>query len=236
MCWYLKKELQGKLIKSIRRRGKCLIFDLDTHVLISYLRMEGKYLLFSDAVLQNEHFHVYFQLDDTSVLVYHDVRKFGTFELMRRLEEFFKQRRLRPEPTREEFDLNIFIQQLSRSSKAIKSHLLDQTLVAGLGNIYVDEVLFSSKIHPEQMSRTLTLKQIKQLHKDIIRILQLAIEKKGSTIRTYRNALGEDGTMKNYLNVYGKTGQICFECGALIDKIKVGGRGTHFFPNCQVKS
>lgn len=231
------KALEGQMINGIRRRGKYLIFDLDTHVLISHLRMEGKYLLFTDEVPYNKHFHVFFHFDDTSVLVYQDVRKFGTFELMlnNKEDEFFKQKRLGPEPTIEQFNLDIFIKQLSRSSKPIKSHLLDQTLVVGLGNIYVDEVLYSSKIHPEQLSRTLTIKQIKSLHKEIIRILQFAIEKKGSTIRTYRNALGEDGTMQDYLNVYGKTGQPCLRCSAVINKIKVGGRGTHFCPNCQVK-
>lgn len=229
------KRLQGQTIQCVRRRGKYLIFDLDTHVLISHLRMEGKYLLFTDDVPYNKHFHVFFYFDDDSVLVYQDVRKFGTFDLILKSDEaaFFKHKKIGPEPTLEQFHLDVFMEKLSRTSKSIKSHLLDQTLVAGLGNIYVDEVLWASYIHPEQNSRTLTKEQIIQIHYHTIRILNLAIQKKGSTIRTYRNALGEDGTMQKYLNVYGKTGQPCTRCDTRIIKKKVGGRGTHFCPKCQ---
>ncbi|MDE7494793.1 DNA-formamidopyrimidine glycosylase, partial [Streptococcus agalactiae] len=111
--------------------------------------------------------------------------------------------------------------------------LLDQRLVAGLGNIYVDEVLWAAKIHPQRLANQLTESETSLLHKEIIRILTLGIEKGGSTIRTYKNALGEDGTMQKYLQVYGKTGQPCPRCGCLIKKIKVGGRGTHYCPRCQ---
>lgn len=231
------KILEGQMINNVRRRGKYLIFELDAYLLISHLRMEGKYLLFTDEVPQNKHFHVFFKLDTDTILVYQDVRKFGTFEVILKADEkaFFKQKKLGPEPTPEQFDLDGFINKLLCSSKMIKSHLLDQTLVSGLGNIYVDEVLWASYIHPEQLSRTLTIEQMKQIHYQIIRILKMAVEKRGATIRTYRNALGEDGIMQNYLNVYGKTGQCCLRCNTVINKIKVGGRGTHFCPKCQIK-
>lgn len=106
-------------------------------------------------------------------------------------------------------------------------------MVAGLGNIYVDEVLWASAIYPERPANNLTDEEAERLHDEIIRILQLAITKGGSTIRTYRNALGEDGTMQDYLQVYGKTGEPCPRCATPIEKIKVGGRGTHFCPSCQ---
>lgn len=137
------KILEGQMINNVRRRGKYLIFELDAYLLISHLRMEGKYLLFTDEVPQNKHFHVFFQLDNGSVLVYQDVRKFGTFEMILKADEkpFFEKKKLGPEPILEQFDLDVFKNKLLQSSKMIKSHLLDQTLVAGLGNIYVDEVL-----------------------------------------------------------------------------------------------
>ncbi|HEM4865159.1 TPA: DNA-formamidopyrimidine glycosylase, partial [Streptococcus suis] len=113
--------------------------------------------------------------------------------------------------------------------------LLDQSLVAGLGNIYVDEVLFKAKVHPAQTSNQLSAEQVADLRQATIEVLQLGIEKGGSTIRTYKNALGMDGTMQDYLQVYGKTGQACPRCQTEIVKIQLGGRGTHFCPKCQVK-
>ncbi|RSJ06215.1 Formamidopyrimidine-DNA glycosylase [Streptococcus sp. BCA20] len=105
--------------------------------------------------------------------------------------------------------------------------------MAGLGNIYVDEVLWAAKVDPERLANQLKKSEIKRIHDETIRILQLAIEKGGSTIRTYRNALGEDGTMQDFLQVYGKTGQSCTRCGHEIEKIKLAGRGTHLCPHCQ---
>ena len=105
--------------------------------------------------------------------------------------------------------------------------------MAGLGNIYVDEVLWAAKVDPERLASQLKKSEIKRIHDETIRILQLAIEKGGSTIRSYKNSLGEDGSMQDCLQVYGKTDQPCARCATPIEKIKVGGRGTHFCPSCQ---
>ena len=228
-------DLIGQTFQAIGRRGKYLLLQLDRQVIVSHLRMEGKYLLFPQEVPENKHFHVFFTLDDGSTLVYQDVRKFGTMELLlpEQVEPYFQNRKLGPEPTKAAFDLATFEKQLGQSKKLIKPHLLDQTLVVGLGNIYVDEVLWAAKIHPERMSSTLTSPEITLLHDEIIRILQLAIEKGGTTVRTYQNAFGENGRMQDFLQVYGKTGQPCPRCGTPIEKIKVGGRGTHICPRCQ---
>ncbi|EHJ52838.1 DNA-formamidopyrimidine glycosylase [Streptococcus macacae] len=228
-------DILGQTFESIGRRGKYLIFDLGRQVLISHLRMEGKYLLFKDEPPVNKHFHLFFGLDDGSTLVYQDVRKFGTFELLEKsqLEDYFTQKKIGPEPNERDFKLKPFEKGLAKSHKAIKTILLDQHLVAGLGNIYVDEVLWAAKIHPERLSNQLKKSEIKRIHDETIDILQLAIKKGGSTIRTYRNALGEDGTMQNFLQVYAKTDEPCARCATPIEKIKVGGRGTHFCPSCQ---
>ena len=227
--------LPGQRIEAMRSRGKYLIFDFGQLVLISHLRMEGKYLLFPAEVPTNKHFHVFFQLDDGSTLVYQDVRKFGTFDLLRKEEEeaFFRAKKIGPEPHKETFKYAPFERSLLSSHKPIKPLLLEQKLVAGLGNIYVDEVLWAARVHPARPADGLKKAQMKRIHDETIRILELGIEKGGSTIRTYRNALGEDGTMQEYLQVYGMDGKPCPRCGASIEKIQLGGRGTHFCPRCQ---
>ncbi|CYX84954.1 formamidopyrimidine-DNA glycosylase [Streptococcus suis] len=230
------QDLIGQEILDVDRRGKYLLIYLTDHVLISHLRMEGKYNFFADQVPANKHFHAFFTFIDGSTLIYQDVRKFGT-ELLGKadVDAYFISRKIGPEPTEEDFDLEEFAKKLAKSKKPIKSHLLDQSLVAGLGNIYVDEVLFKAKVHPAQTSNQLSTDQVADLRQATIEVLQLGIEKGGSTIRTYKNALGMDGTMQDYLQVYGKTGQACPRCQTEIVKIQLGGRGTHFCPKCQVK-
>ncbi len=230
-----QRDLVGQTFSSIKRRGKYLVLELDRQVLISHLRMEGKYLLFTGKVPENKHFHLLWHLDDGTTLVYQDVRKFGTFDLLEKEQVlgYFSKRKLGPEPTELTFVLSEFKSGLARSNKPIKTLLLDQTLVVGLGNIYVDEVLWASKIHPKRPASSISQAEAQLLLFQIIAILDLAIEKGGSTIRTYRNALGEDGSMQNYLQVYGKEGGACTRCKSPIKKIKVGGRGTHFCSECQ---
>ena len=228
-------DLPSQTIERIGRRGKYLLFYLTGGVLISHLRMEGKYLFYPDAVPERTHAHVFFEMTDGGTLVYEDVRKFGTMELLRKdqLETYFTARKLGPEPTEADFLLAPFAAALGRSKKPIKPYLLEQTLVVGLGNIYVDEALWRARIHPARPAASLKPAEAKRLREQIIEVLQLGIEKRGSTIRTYRNALGEDGTMQDFLQVYGKTGQPCARCGSPIEKIKLGGRGTHLCPHCQ---
>lgn len=231
-----RKKLANQTIHLVERRGKYLIFNLSRNVFISHLRMEGKYLFYTDTVDYNKHFHVIFHFTDGSHLVYQDVRKFGTMELLdsEQVESYFSSKKLGPEPTKNDFLLEPFQIALQKSKKVLKPYLLDQTAVVGLGNIYVDESLWHACIHPARLANSLKENEIECLHDSIIYILQLGIQKGGSTIRTYRNALGEDGTMQEFLSVYGKTGEPCPRCQALIEKIKLAGRGTHFCPSCQV--
>ncbi|MFR2063325.1 MAG: zinc finger domain-containing protein [Streptococcus sp.] len=196
--------------------------------------MEGKYLLFTDQVPANKHFH-FSLLDDGSTL---SIKMSASLEpliywLKSQEEAYFTKEKLGPEPTKKTFKYAPFERALMTSAKPIKSLLLEQKLVAGLGNIYVDEVLWAAKVHPETPAKKLSKAAMKRVHDQTIVILQLGIEKGGSTIRTYRNALGEDGTMQNYLQVYGKTGQPCPRCASTIEKIKLGGRGPHLCPHCQ---
>ena len=230
-----QKEMPGQVIQTMGRRGKYLLFYLSDKVLISHLRMEGKYFYYPDQVPERKHAHVFFQFEDGGTLVYEDVRKFGTMELLapELLESYFISKKLGPEPTKKDFDLLTFEKALKKSKKPIKSHLLDQTLVAGLGNIYVDEVLWRAKVHPSRTSNSLTAQEARKVHDETINVLCQAVEKGGSTIRTYTNAFGEDGTMQEFHQVYDKSGQACSRCETIIEKIQLGGRGTHFCPKCQ---
>ena len=230
-----QKELPGQEIQSMGRRGKYLLFFLTDKVLISHLRMEGKYFYYPGQAPERKHAHVLIHFEDGGTLVYEDVRKFGTMELLapELLDAYFVSKKLGPEPTEQDFDLEIFRGALKRSKKPIKSHLLDQTVVAGLGNIYVDEVLWRAKVHPSRTSKSLSAQEARKVHDQTIEVLGQAVEKGGSTIRTYTNAFGEDGTMQDFHQVYDKAGQACSRCGSIIEKIQLGGRGTHFCPKCQ---
>jgi len=230
-----QKELPGQVIQSMGRRGKYLLFNLRDKVLISHLRMEGKYFYYPDEIPERKHAHILVHFEDGTTLVYEDVRKFGTMELLapELLDSYFISKKLGPEPTDQDFDLGRFKLALKKSKKPIKSHLLDQTLVAGLGNIYVDEVLWRAKVHPSRHSNILTAQEARKAHDETIKVLGQAVEKGGSTIRSYTNAFGEDGTMQEFHQVYDKAGQACSRCGSTIEKIQLGGRGTYFCPKCQ---
>lgn len=230
-----KQLLAGEKIIEFDRRGKYIIFRFGQWALVSHLRMEGKYEVEESSVSLKKHTHVVFHLTDGRDLRYLDVRKFGRMMLVPLGEEFSKTgiRLLGPEPTKEQFDEKTFYRTLQTKKRAIKPLLLDQTIVAGLGNIYVDEALFAAGIHPLRIANSLNETEVSRLHESIIKVLGDAVEAGGTTIRTYQNALGEAGTFQVKLSVYGKKGSPCVRCGTPIEKIKVAQRGTHFCPSCQ---
>lgn len=233
----LKKDLEGQKIKDIKRRGKYLLFDFGQKTLISHLRMEGKYRVEPLDFKIQKHDHIVVRFSD-AVLVYADVRKFGTWELLetKDVEQYFLSKKIGPEPSYEAFDELVFTQKVQKSQKKIKPYLLDQSLVAGLGNIYVDEVLWRSQVHPETPAAKLSQTQIHLIHDYTIEVLQTAVARGGSSVRTYKNAMGKEGSMQELLMVYGKQGKLCPRCGkAELEKIKVAGRGTHICPRCQKK-
>ncbi|OTP12554.1 formamidopyrimidine-DNA glycosylase [Enterococcus sp. 10A9_DIV0425] len=227
--------LIGETIESIGRRGKFLIFHLSHYELISHLRMEGKYQYIEKDQPIDKHTHVIFSFEDGSQLRYNDVRKFGRMTIVEKgTSDTYKGiMKLGPEPLPDLFGLEEFTVGLKKSHKAIKPLLLDQKLVTGLGNIYVDEALWEAKIHPEQPADTLRSKEIKLLRQAIIDVLSRAIEAGGTTIRSYLNALGEAGGFQIALHVYDQTGKPCIRCQTPIVKTKVAQRGTHYCPKCQ---
>lgn len=227
--------LRGQTIQKIGRRGKFLIFTLDDYAMVSHLRMEGKYGVHVKEEPYDKHTHVIFTFTDGSELRYRDVRKFGTMHLFRKGEEIEQMPLLHlgPEPLSEEFTVEGLSAKLARTGRKIKPVLLDQTVVVGIGNIYVDESLFRSGIHPERKASSLTVEEIKRLHAEIIATLSEAVEKGGSTIRSYVNSQGQIGMFQLELNVYGRKGETCKVCDTPLEKLVVAGRGTHICPSCQ---
>lgn len=230
-----KQVLKGEKIHTVERRGKYLIFILDHWAMVSHLRMEGKYEVVAKNDEYKKHTHVVFHLADGRDLRYMDVRKFGRFTLLPidKQNEFEPFKKLGPEPRPESFNVTYFHEKLLKTKRAIKPVILDQTVVAGVGNIYADESLFLAKINPQKPANTLNKEETIALHAAIIDVIQHAVERGGSTIRSYVNTLGEAGSFQQELNVYGRTGEPCQRCGTPIKKIKLAQRGTHFCPNCQ---
>lgn len=232
-----KKNYINKSIIDIKRYGKYLIFLFEDIALISHLRMEGKYFIKNTDDPKNKHEHVIFYFTDGSTLRYHDTRKFGTFDVCE-LEDIYSNSpisKLGYEPFEKEVTISYLRNKLQKKSIAIKSSLLDQSILTGLGNIYVDEVLFSSKIHPEKPSNTLKTKNIKDIIKYSQEVLNKAINLGGTTIRSYTSSLGVTGLFQNELLVHMRKDEDCLVCGTRIEKIKVNGRGTYYCPSCQKK-
>lgn len=229
------RNLIGETIQSIGRRGKFLLFHLDHFVMVSHLRMEGKYGLHQTEDPDDKHVHVVFTMTDGTQLRYRDVRKFGTMHLFHPGEEMreLPLSQLGPEPDDKEFTDAYLKERLMKTNRAVKTALLDQKAVVGLGNIYVDEALFRAGIHPETKANQLSAEKIKKLHEEIKNTLQEAIDAGGSTVRSYINSQGEIGMFQLRHFVYGKKDKPCKTCGTMISKIVVGGRGTHFCAKCQ---
>lgn len=232
---YFKKNIINKNFININRRGKWLIFELSDFYLISHLRMEGKY--FIKPCLDNieKHEHVIFVFDDKSSLRYHDTRKFGRMKLIPKdelanCEEINKQGY---EPMDKNLTKEYLFQKLKKKNVAIKTALLDQTIISGLGNIYVDEVLFLAQINPLRIAKNINIEECQKIIDAANKIIPKAIEEGGTTIKSYTSSLGVIGNYQNYLLVHKKEKMPCKNCNTLIRRVKVNGRSTYYCPNCQ---
>ncbi|NLM46998.1 MAG: DNA-formamidopyrimidine glycosylase [Firmicutes bacterium] len=232
----LQEKLPGRTVNAVRRRGKYLqiFFNCGT-VLVVHLRMTGR-LLFSPAPQNwDKHTHVLFYFCDGSVLAFHDVRKFGTIYWLTpdRFSEIHGLHTLGPEPLSADFTACYLQEQAKRRKTSIKSLLLDQRVVAGLGNIYADEALHRAGIRPDRPATSLGAGEITALHRSIRAVLQEAICFRGTTMSDYRDAAGREGGFREHLRVYRRSGLPCPCCGQTIVRTVVGGRGTYFCPRCQ---
>jgi formamidopyrimidine-DNA glycosylase len=229
----------GSMIEDVSRRAKFVRIHLDRGLLVTiHLRMTGELLYLtrpgdeSDDV-RASHLRVAFDLDRGARLLFYDVRKFGRIALLDREQAEMLDQALGPEPLSPTFTADTLFALLSARSRQIKPLLLDQSMIAGLGNIYVDEALHRARIHPLQPAHAVSPEQATILHAAIVSILEAAIEHHGTTLRNYRSGQGESGQNQRRLRIYGRAGEPCFECGTPIVRIVVGQRGTVYCPSCQ---
>jgi formamidopyrimidine-DNA glycosylase len=226
-------RIEGQTVQAINRRAKYILIELDTDVLIVHLKMTGRLYVADNDEHQtaDKWVHVRFDLDKGKQLRFSDSRKFGKVYLTDDTSKLLGH--LGPEPLEDAFTLDIFRSRLNGRSKIIKALLLDQTFVAGIGNIYADEALFRAGIHPTVKANQLSDQDTELLHQTIRDTLFAGIHHEGASINWYRKPDGTKGNSQNHFYVYGQDDKPCQNCGTIINKIRVAQRGTHFCPNCQ---
>ena len=226
------KNSEGQTVLNVKRRGKWLLFELDSNYIIIHFRMEGRFYLLPLNEKRDKHDYVIFYFDDFS-LHFNDPRLFGKMEVIKKddLEKFFLDKKLGLEYT----DSNLTPEYLKGKFKThhtdIKKMLLDQSYVTGIGNIYADEILFASKINPKSYADRLTKLKLKEIIDNTKKVFEHSLKYKG----TYPNIDGKRGTFEEHLMVHKRQGKKCYNCGSIIIKEKVGGRGTYYCPKCQKK-
>lgn len=230
-----KKEIINQTINDIKRRGKWLLFDLDNYYLLSHLRMEGRYFYKNKNDEHLKHEHVIFNFSDETELRYLDSRKFGKMHLLEK-KDAYNQKPLN-ELGLEPWDDNLTISYLKEKYKnkkiPIKTVILDQSIIVGIGNIYADEILFLSNINPLKKASLLNDDELLNIIKYTKEILEKAILNGGTTIRSYESSEGVHGKFQQNLLVHNRENENCPNCKNKIIKIKVGGRSTYYCPSCQ---
>jgi formamidopyrimidine-DNA glycosylase len=250
-------EISGATIRRVDRRAKTVLIHLeDGRVMTVALRMTGALIVVSGDAPSDVYARVVFTLADGRQLRYRDVRKFGRIGLWpggglrtvgagrgprsRRVAEDAGTYRIGevfsghgPEPLRRSFSAERFAERLSRRSARLKTLLLDQSFISGVGNIYADEALWRARLHPLRAADTLTSADVRRLHRAVRQVLREGIANRGASFSDYVDARGEEGGNAERLAVYRRTGQPCYRCGRRIERIVVGQRGTHFCPRCQ---
>jgi formamidopyrimidine-DNA glycosylase len=229
----LRARISGRSIESIRRRGKYLVFGLDGgETLIIHLKMSGQLSVSPGQEPADKHVHTTFILESGSNLRFRDVRKFGRVYLVQDPKEVLG--KLGQEPLDEEFTVDWLCQSLAGRKRVLKPLLLDQSFIAGIGNIYADEALHQAAIDPRRPANSLDDDECRALHKGIQNVLSLAIQNEGSSIDgAYIKPDGGRGSNQSELRVYGRAGEPCRRCGSVVERISLGGRGTHYCPGCQ---
>ncbi|HTZ75932.1 MAG TPA: bifunctional DNA-formamidopyrimidine glycosylase/DNA-(apurinic or apyrimidinic site) lyase [Candidatus Aquilonibacter sp.] len=234
----LERELPGKKITTVRRVGKFLLFDLESpdgatpeSSLLVHLGMTGQLMISAPEVPVPAHTHAFFGLDDGRELRYTDIRRFGRIAFLANGTQQVALGKLGIEPL--EATEEQFVEKLRGRRARIKSVLLDQHVFRGIGNIYADESLWRAKIHPMQVAGNFSRKEVRALHRAVQSVLNEAIRLRGSSVSDYVDADGQRGLFQQRHRVYQREGKKCPRCGATIRRIIVGGRSSHFCPQCQ---
>jgi len=228
--------LGGKEVLDLSRRGKYLLLHLsEGYCLVFHLRMTGRLLYLPAAAPVDKHTHLIIHLDNGEQLRFHDLRTFGTIYLVREgeLDQIRGLACLGPEPLGPQFTPAYLKEVLAGRRTTIKGALLNQELLAGLGNIYVDESLFRAGIHPARQAAPLTGEEVARLHRAIGEVLKEGIRYRGTSVRDYVDGEGKAGGFQKRLAVYGRGGQPCVKCGATLEKVRLAGRGSVYCPCCQ---
>ncbi len=240
-CEELKKELKNRQIVSLKRKAKYLVLKTDSGaILIIHLGMTGNMGIFAIGSVIKKHDHVCWQLDNGTELRFNDTRRFGAVRLLpaknaaKEKKQFFAA--TGPEPFSRSCSVAYLMKRATHRELAIKSFIMDSHVVAGIGNIYANETLFLTRIHPERPASSLSAKEWKQLLITMRKTLKHAISCGGSTISDFVNASGEGGYFQMNFRVYGKAGELCSRCGESISKKTIGGRTSFFCKHCQPKS
>lgn len=230
-----KKRLVGQKILNITTRGKFIVLTLTDYNLLIHLRMEGKFTFRKEQDEFNKHEHVVFTLDNKEQMRYHDVRKFGKMYLVEK-EKLYTDTPLKElgyEFDSKELTSNYLLEKFKNKNKFIKTVLLDQTIIAGIGNIYDDEILFLSHINPYKKASALSKEDCEEIIKNTKTVLNKAIKLGGTTIKSFTSEEGVHGRFQNELLVHGKKDELCPICKEKILKDKIDGRGTYYCKNCQ---
>lgn len=231
-----KKNLTGQSFHQFSRLGKYLIFTLDDYDLVVHLRMEGKFYIYDNLPSNVKHIHCIFTLRDGRYLCYHDTRKFGRMWLYPKKEDKSSYNcfeHVGYDFLDERADGKYLYASIHHSQRPIKAALLDQSIIAGIGNIYADEILFSCKLDPRSRCTKISKNDCNKIVEQTRRILNGAIRFGGTTIRSYTSSLGVTGLFQLKLKVHSKKDELCPECGTIIKKVVVAKRGTYLCPHCQ---
>ena len=234
----VKKAIEGKKIKEFDRRAKLLLMHLGDHgtTIVFHLKLTGQLLLKKNTDPKDRFNHVIIQLDNGDELHFNDLRKFGYIKVIKDKEELKKLLSdFGPEPLTKEFTVEVFKKILKKTSRNIKTVIMDQAKISGVGNIYADEALWRAKIHPEKTAEKLTEKEIQDLFDALLFVLKQGIEDRGTSVDSYLDVYADEGKHKKNLKVFRLDKEPCPRCKTIIKKIRVGGRGTHYCPACQVK-
>ena len=227
-----KNTFIGSQIEEISRHGKYLVFSLNNGFLwIAHLRMTGQIVWTAAEDPPLNYQRAYISFESGYDLRWADLRKFGTWQITTDILEL--QKKLGPEPLDAEFSVAYLRQLIKNRTTPIKSLLLDQHFVAGLGNIYVDEALYQARIRPDMPSGQLSTRAITKLRESCYSVLERAIEYGGASFSDYVDAYGDEGEAHMHVQVFRRDGKACYQCGTIIQKIRLAGRGTHFCPKCQ---
>ncbi len=222
-----RQRVTGQVVQKVGRRGKFLLLSLANDTILFHLRMSGDLLVEPGSAPLNPHVRLFLDLSGNLRLAFNDARKFGRVWLLNEPEDVLAA--LGPEPFDPGFTPEELHRRLVTRRRQLKPLLLDQTFIAGLGNIYADEALYLAKLHPNTLSHTLSIEQTTRLWSSIRQVLSEGIQRQGATIDwVYRG-----GDFQNYFRVYQRTGEPCLECQTPIVRIVIGQRSTHFCPFCQ---